>query len=314
VRLARFLAAGGLKGGCFVGFKDRLKRSAGMGTPGRLGDMVSSAGATKRSSRLEIEVDDSGYRAGDTVKGTVRVTEAFEVMKIEASLRFRCASPDHVGGILRAGPVLLHQGPVSGGETWPFELVLPADAEPEFEIHLKKSLTFSNRPQLLSFDWTASVDHTGAEGKTRARFGPLGPVTGGRAEFDSSPGQTARSDELDVVVTPSAAGVRPGERIGASFDVGSADGGLEAGLVCEVNYQEDTDDGQGGYSVANKTFDWLADWRPLEGSTTHEFEVPPDAPTSVDRAEAGVTWEIRAREQKRMRKDPTTAAPLLVRP
>jgi hypothetical protein len=298
-----------------MGFMDRVKRSAGMGTTGAMGEAVRSAsGANKRASRLEIEVDDSGYRAGDMVKGTVRVTEAFDVEKIEASLRFLCASPDHVFGMRRAGPVLLHQGPVAGGETWPFELVLPADAEPAFEIPLKKKpLSFSNRPQILSFDWVASIDHTGTEGKTRGKFGPLGPVTGGRSEFDS-PGEPARSDQLDVVVTPSAQGVRPGERIGASFDVGSADGGLEAGLVCEVNYQEDVDDGDGGYSTATKTFDWLADWRPLEGSTTHEFEVPADAPTSVDCPQAGVTWQIRARQPKRARKDPTTAAPLLVRP
>ncbi len=84
------------------------------------------------SAQLEIQLAKDSYAPGESVRDWVRVQEGARSRRLEVSLQYREKSPDYGGCVLSVGPVELHQGELQTGQSYEFNLQLPADAPPAY--------------------------------------------------------------------------------------------------------------------------------------------------------------------------------------
>jgi hypothetical protein len=85
------------------------------------------------SLRLECELERERYRPGESVRGTVLVLEGGPSRRLEVTLEYREKTEEDFQATvrtLRTGE--LHNGDLTTGASYPFEIVLPADALPSF--------------------------------------------------------------------------------------------------------------------------------------------------------------------------------------
>jgi hypothetical protein len=85
------------------------------------------------SPRLQLQLDRERYRAGETVRGTVAVTEGGSSRSLEVSLAYNEETSDYldVARTISSGP--LHEGDLDEGRSFEFELALPDDALPGYQ-------------------------------------------------------------------------------------------------------------------------------------------------------------------------------------
>jgi len=86
------------------------------------------------SLRLEIQLDEERYAAGEVVHGTVLVLEGGGSRSLEVSLNYR----EQTGDDYEDTPVTLpgghlHTGDLTAGASYQFEIPLPDDALPNFK-------------------------------------------------------------------------------------------------------------------------------------------------------------------------------------
>jgi hypothetical protein len=85
------------------------------------------------SPRFELQLDRERYAPGDTVKGTILVLEGGASRALEALLEYNEETADYseVALSIRSGP--LHEGELTTGTSYEFELGLPVDAPPDYK-------------------------------------------------------------------------------------------------------------------------------------------------------------------------------------
>jgi hypothetical protein len=85
------------------------------------------------SPRFQLQLDRERYAPGDPVKGTVLVVEGGDSRSLEALLHYKEESPDYseVAVSISSGP--LHEGDLTTGTSFEFELALPPDARPNYD-------------------------------------------------------------------------------------------------------------------------------------------------------------------------------------
>jgi len=84
------------------------------------------------SPRLQLQLDRERYRPGETVRGTVAVTEGGSSRSLEVSLAYNEETSDYldVARTISSGP--LHEGDLDEGSSFEFALALPDDALPGY--------------------------------------------------------------------------------------------------------------------------------------------------------------------------------------
>ena len=82
------------------------------------------------SPRFQLELDRERYAPGETIKGTILVTEGGDSRALEAILEYKEETADYseVAISIPSGP--LHEGELTAGTSFEFELALPPDALP----------------------------------------------------------------------------------------------------------------------------------------------------------------------------------------
>lgn len=85
------------------------------------------------SPRFELQLDRERYPPGDAIKGTVLVVEGGGSRFLEALLEYKEETDDYleVATSISSGP--LHEGDLTTGTSFEFELVLPPDALPNYK-------------------------------------------------------------------------------------------------------------------------------------------------------------------------------------
>jgi hypothetical protein len=85
------------------------------------------------SPRFQVELDRQRYAPGEAVKGTILVLEGGASRALEAQLVYREESPDYseIAFSIPSGP--LHEGDLTEGTSFEFELALPPDALPGYD-------------------------------------------------------------------------------------------------------------------------------------------------------------------------------------
>ncbi len=85
------------------------------------------------SPRFQLQLDRERYAPGDTVRGTVLVLEGGGSRSLEALLEYNEETADYqeVAISIPSGP--LHQGDLTTGTSFEFELALPPDALPNYQ-------------------------------------------------------------------------------------------------------------------------------------------------------------------------------------
>ena len=85
------------------------------------------------SPQLELLLDTETGAPGDTVHGTVVVVEGGKSRSLTASLEYHESSEDFHRVARTVSVVTLHDGELVAGSRFPFALVLPADALPDYK-------------------------------------------------------------------------------------------------------------------------------------------------------------------------------------
>lgn len=85
------------------------------------------------SPRLQLQLDRERYRPGEAVRGSILVLEAGGSRSLEALLEYTEETADYreVSISIPTGP--LHEGELTTGTSFDFELVLPPNALPNYK-------------------------------------------------------------------------------------------------------------------------------------------------------------------------------------
>ncbi len=83
------------------------------------------------SPSFNLQFDGGGVKPGDTIAGTVVVTEGGRSRSLEVLLDFVEETDDYLEVAHSISTGHLHKGKLEAGMSFPFELTLPADALPE---------------------------------------------------------------------------------------------------------------------------------------------------------------------------------------
>jgi hypothetical protein len=83
-------------------------------------------------TKFDIELQGESFAPGGAVHGWVKVNEARHSDNVQVSLRYQERTSDYHGHVLSVPPVAVHQGDVQPGESYEFNLQLPADAPPAY--------------------------------------------------------------------------------------------------------------------------------------------------------------------------------------
>ena len=85
------------------------------------------------STRLQLQLERERYTPGDTVEGTIFVVEGDRSRSLVALLQYNEKTEDYleVATSISTGP--LHEGDLTTGTSFEFELALPPDALPNYQ-------------------------------------------------------------------------------------------------------------------------------------------------------------------------------------
>jgi hypothetical protein len=85
------------------------------------------------STRLQLQLERERYTPGDTVEGTIFVVEGDRSRSVVALLQYNEKTEDYleVATSISSGP--LHEGDLTTGTSFEFELSLPPDALPNYQ-------------------------------------------------------------------------------------------------------------------------------------------------------------------------------------
>lgn len=85
------------------------------------------------SPRLQLQLERERYQPGDTAKGSILVLEGGDSRSLEALLEYVEETADYreVSISIPTGP--LHEGDLTTGTSFEFELVLPPDTLPNYK-------------------------------------------------------------------------------------------------------------------------------------------------------------------------------------
>jgi hypothetical protein len=84
------------------------------------------------SPRFEVKLDQESYSPGETVKGSVLVTEGGASRGLEAVLEYKEEVEDYLEVAASISSGALHSGDLTTGSSFEFELTLPGDALPNY--------------------------------------------------------------------------------------------------------------------------------------------------------------------------------------
>lgn len=118
------------------------------------------------SPRLELQLDRDRFSPGETVTGTVLVTEGGSSRRLEVTLDYHERGEDEyqrVAQSLSGGE--LHTGDLATGASYPFSIELPADALPSYK---------SNHGELW-WELDARSDELGRDTHARRRIEVVTP-------------------------------------------------------------------------------------------------------------------------------------------
>jgi hypothetical protein len=85
------------------------------------------------SSRFQLELERERYTPGDTVGGTIRVLEGGRSRSVEVLLQYKEETEDYLAVATSVSSGLLHEGDLTTGTSFEFELALPPDALPNYQ-------------------------------------------------------------------------------------------------------------------------------------------------------------------------------------
>jgi hypothetical protein len=83
--------------------------------------------------RLQLQLDRDSYAPGDSVRGTILVVEGGGSRALHALLQYMEKSPDYSKAAVTISSGALHEGDLTAGASFSFELALPPDALPNHE-------------------------------------------------------------------------------------------------------------------------------------------------------------------------------------
>ena len=84
------------------------------------------------SPRFQLQLDRQRYAPGEMVKGTILVLEGGAARALEAQLEYKEESPDYSEVAVSIPSGTLHDGDLTEGTSFEFELTLPPDALPSY--------------------------------------------------------------------------------------------------------------------------------------------------------------------------------------
>jgi hypothetical protein len=85
------------------------------------------------SPRLQLQLDRERYAPGDTIKGTILVLEGGASRALEARLEYHEETADYSEVAVSIPSGSLHEGELTAGTSFVFELGIPADALPSYK-------------------------------------------------------------------------------------------------------------------------------------------------------------------------------------
>jgi hypothetical protein len=101
---------------------------------------------------LELHLESTRCRPGETVTGTVRLPEGGEVRELRVALRFYERTEDYEDE-QDAGETVVHAGSALPDQSFPFTLQLPADALPTLSsTHGELGWKLEARADVRGFD------------------------------------------------------------------------------------------------------------------------------------------------------------------
>lgn len=297
-------------------------------------------GASLGSGPLEIRLNEASYGPGDTVSGTVVVTEDVKARSIGVELRYLDeASSGYAGSVVAASSGPLQQGDLPAGAELPFSLRMPADALPSWSgdpgsLQTKQilgmTMTVGTSPGSLRWVVGADVDIARRRDISHDLSLPLDP---NRTRWAGPPPATGPLDtksvgrRFDAEAEPDRWSLRRGESLDITVRVGkpSPDRELEAGLICVMSADEDVSDtdAEGHTTTSRETtrsnlLELLAPIDAAQATQTVTVQVPDGAPFSCPHrgrgAALGFEWWVVVREPRRMRRDPRREAAIQVLP
>jgi len=117
------------------------------------------------SPRFQLELDRERYAPGETIKGTILVREGGGSRALEAILEYKEETADYseVAISIPSGP--LHEGELTAGTSFEFELALPPDALPRYK----------SRHGELYWELDVKSDESGRDTHERRRIETVSP-------------------------------------------------------------------------------------------------------------------------------------------
>jgi hypothetical protein len=85
------------------------------------------------SPRFQLQLDRERYAPGETIKGTIRVLEGGGSRGLEARLEYNEETADYSEVAVSIPSGKLHEGDLTEGTSFEFELALPPDAPPSYK-------------------------------------------------------------------------------------------------------------------------------------------------------------------------------------
>lgn len=85
------------------------------------------------SPRLQLQLEQERYRPGDTSKGTILVLEGGHSRSLEVHLEYREETADYHDVPVSIAVGSLHEGDLTTGTSFEFEVTLPPDALPNYQ-------------------------------------------------------------------------------------------------------------------------------------------------------------------------------------
>ena len=118
------------------------------------------------SPRFQLELDRERYAPGETIKGTILVREGGGSRALEAILEYKEETADYseVAISIPSGP--LHEGDLTEGTSFAFELALPPDALPSYK----------SRHGELYWELDVKSDESGRDTHERRRVETVSPA------------------------------------------------------------------------------------------------------------------------------------------
>ena len=84
------------------------------------------------SPRFQLQLDQERYAPGDTIRGTILVLEGGSSRSLEALLEYNEETDDYQQVAISIPSGSLHEGELTTGTSFEFQLALPPDALPNF--------------------------------------------------------------------------------------------------------------------------------------------------------------------------------------